>query len=159
MAEDPINPNYYQFPNGSEAIDITQYLSGCGAQAVQYIVRSTRLDKELKGSPLEDLKKAAWFIEKEVDRLTPPSIDGGKIASHPVDFGRIRPCESCNGSGSQPVADEMTSGGAYNVTIDSAKDIAAGGSDHEAVADSIARQFEDMRRIGRLSRGSSGSYL
>lgn len=69
MANDPINPNYYQFPSGAETIDITQFLTGNGAQATQYIVRSTRFDKELKGNPLEDLRKAIWFCEKEIERL------------------------------------------------------------------------------------------
>ena len=66
---DNLNPNYYKFPNGAETIDISQYLSGCGSQAVQYVVRSTRIDKELKGNPLEDLRKAIWFCEKEIERL------------------------------------------------------------------------------------------
>ena len=66
---DNLNPNYYKFPNGAETIDISQYLSGCGSQAVQYVVRSTRIDKELKGNPLEDLHKAIWFIEQEIARL------------------------------------------------------------------------------------------
>ena len=66
---DNLNPNYYKFPNGAETIDISQYLSGCGSQAVQYVVRSTRIDKELKGNPLEDLHKAIWFIEREIARL------------------------------------------------------------------------------------------
>lgn len=66
---DNLNPNYYKLPNGAETIDISQYLSGCGSQAVQYIVRSTRIDKDLKGNPIEDLRKAVWFIETEIDRL------------------------------------------------------------------------------------------
>ena len=66
---DNLNPNYYKFPNGAETIDISQYLSGCGSQAVQYVVRSTRIDKELKGNPLEDLRKAIWFCEQEIARL------------------------------------------------------------------------------------------
>ncbi|MBF6358152.1 DUF3310 domain-containing protein [Nocardia higoensis] len=66
---DPTNPDYYQFPNGAEAIDITQHLSGCGAQAVQYIVRATRTDGKIKGDPLEDLNKAIWFIRREIQRI------------------------------------------------------------------------------------------
>lgn len=66
---DNLNPNYYKFPNGAETIDISQYLSGCGSQAVQYVVRSTRIDKDLKGNPTEDLRKAIWFIEQELSRI------------------------------------------------------------------------------------------
>ncbi|NKY60776.1 ParB N-terminal domain-containing protein [Nocardia flavorosea] len=66
---DPINPNYYCFPNGAEAIDITQWLSACGSQAAQYVIRATRIDGKVKGDPIEDLTKAIWFLEREVSRL------------------------------------------------------------------------------------------
>lgn len=70
---DPTNPDYYKFPNGAETIDITEWLSGCGAQAVQYIVRATRTDGKVKGDPIEDLTKALWFVRREIDRLTAQS--------------------------------------------------------------------------------------
>lgn len=66
---DPTNPDYYKFPNGAETIDITEWLSGCGAQAVQYIVRATRTDGKVKGDPIEDLTKTLWFVRREIDRL------------------------------------------------------------------------------------------
>lgn len=70
---DPTNPDYYKFPNGAETIDITEWLSGCGAQAVQYIVRATRTDGKVKGDPVEDLTKTLWFVRREIDRLTAQS--------------------------------------------------------------------------------------
>lgn len=70
---DPANPDYYKFPNGAETIDITEWLSGCGAQAVQYIVRATRTDGKVKGDPIEDLTKTLWFVRREIDRLTAQS--------------------------------------------------------------------------------------
>lgn len=70
LQADPTNPDYYKFPNGAETIDITEWLSGCGAQAVQYIVRATRTDGKVKGDPIEDLTKTLWFIEREIARLT-----------------------------------------------------------------------------------------
>jgi len=67
------DPKYYQFPHGVQLIDITENLSGNGAQAVQYVVRATRTDGVTKGKTteeiLEDLHKAAWFIDREIDRL------------------------------------------------------------------------------------------
>jgi hypothetical protein len=68
---DAINPKYYQFSNGVQLIDITENLNGNGAQAVQYVTRSTRLDGNNKGDVLEDLNKAKWFIDREIQRITP----------------------------------------------------------------------------------------
>lgn len=66
---DAINPDVYQgFSNGAQMIDITENLNGNGAQAVQYIGRSTRLDGVVKGDPIEDLTKAKWFVERELAR-------------------------------------------------------------------------------------------
>ncbi|AEV52183.1 hypothetical protein RoPhRER2_gp37 [Rhodococcus phage RER2] len=66
---DAINPDVYQgFSNGAQMIDITENLNGNGAQAVQYIGRSTRLDGVVKGDPIEDLTKAKWFVERELQR-------------------------------------------------------------------------------------------
>lgn len=68
---DPINPQHYQgFSNGAEVIDITENLTGNGAQAVGYIARSTRIDGNNKGAEVEDLEKAIWFIKREIERIT-----------------------------------------------------------------------------------------
>ena len=63
------NPPHYKFSNGAEVIDITENLTSNGGQAVQYIARSTRLDGNNKGGVLEDLRKARWFIDREIDRV------------------------------------------------------------------------------------------
>lgn len=69
MVVDPINPNYYQMPDGTQLISITKWLTGCGAQAVQYVARATRIDQQNKGEVIQDLTKAIWFIQQEIDRL------------------------------------------------------------------------------------------
>lgn len=66
---DALNPDYYKFSNGVELIDISENLTGNGAQIVQYVTRATRVDGIIKGDPLEDLAKAAWFLEREIARL------------------------------------------------------------------------------------------
>lgn len=63
------SPSYYVLPNGHEVIEFSQWLTGNGAQAVQYIARSTRLDGAVKGNQVEDLKKAILFLEAEIQRL------------------------------------------------------------------------------------------
>ncbi|AEV52119.1 hypothetical protein [Rhodococcus phage RGL3] len=66
---DATNPDVYQgFSNGAQVIDITENLNGNGAQIVQYVARSTRIDGVVKDDPIEDLKKAKWFVERELAR-------------------------------------------------------------------------------------------
>lgn len=66
---DAIDPNYYKFPGGVEVRQISAHLTGFGAQALQYIARSTRLDGNNKGDKIENLRKSIRFIEWEIERL------------------------------------------------------------------------------------------
>ncbi len=66
---DPVNPTHYVFPSGVETIQISEWLSANGAQAMQYVVRATRVDGKTKGNEVEDLRKALWFVQREIDRL------------------------------------------------------------------------------------------
>lgn len=69
--KDPINPPHYKgFANGAQVIDITEGLSFAGGNAVKYVARACRLDGAIKGNPVEDLKKARWYIDRELSRLT-----------------------------------------------------------------------------------------
>lgn len=65
----PVSPNHYRFPGGAEVIQISEHLTSNGGQAVQYVARATRLDGQIKGNAIEDLEKAAFFIQREIDRL------------------------------------------------------------------------------------------
>ena len=59
---DPINPAHYTtHPSGVQCIEISQHLSGCLAQAFQYVWRCGQKD-----DPVQELKKALWFIEQEL---------------------------------------------------------------------------------------------
>lgn len=66
---DAVNPSHYQFPSGVEVRQISGYLTGFGAQALQYVARATRMDESNKGDRIEDLRKAVKFIEWEIARL------------------------------------------------------------------------------------------
>ncbi len=63
---DPVNhPQHYNsHPSGVECIQITQHFNFCIGNAVKYLWRAG-----LKGEPVEDLKKAAWYIACEINRL------------------------------------------------------------------------------------------
>jgi hypothetical protein len=61
---DPVNPDHYRrHPSGIEAIDITEHMNFCLGNAMKYIWRA-----ELKTKPIEDLRKAVWYLEREIQR-------------------------------------------------------------------------------------------
>lgn len=58
----PINPSHYRsHPSGIECITITQHMGFNLGNAVKYIWRC-----DLKLDAIEDLKKAKWYIEREI---------------------------------------------------------------------------------------------
>lgn len=57
-------PHYNSHPSGIEVIRITEHMNFCLGNAVKYILRS-----EFKGNRIEDLEKARWYIERELERL------------------------------------------------------------------------------------------
>jgi hypothetical protein len=65
---DPINhPRHYtSHPSGIECIQVTEHMGFNLGNAVKYIWRA-----DLKGDLVEDLKKAIWYIEREIDRRSP----------------------------------------------------------------------------------------
>lgn len=70
IVNDPVSPAHYKFPNGAEVIHISQHLTSLGGQALQYIARATRLDGQNKGNAVEDLRKAVFFLNAEIERLS-----------------------------------------------------------------------------------------
>jgi hypothetical protein len=66
MSIDPINsPTHYTaFP--IEVIEITEHLNFCRGNAVKYLTRAGLKDPEKE---LEDLKKARWYIDREIQRM------------------------------------------------------------------------------------------
>lgn len=68
---DETNPEHYRnFSNNTEVIDIAENLSYNAGNAVKYLARATRTDGQTKHEkPLTDLRKAKWYVEREIDRL------------------------------------------------------------------------------------------
>jgi len=65
MDTDPVNhPGHYtSHPSGVECITVTEHMNfNCG-NAVKYIWRA-----DLKNGALEDLKKAEFYIKREIER-------------------------------------------------------------------------------------------
>ncbi|MFJ8384713.1 DUF3310 domain-containing protein [Streptomyces sp. NPDC094438] len=64
---DAVNsPSYYTqgYANGAEVIDIAEALPYNRGNAVKYLARARKKDNEI-----EDLRKALWYIKRELDRL------------------------------------------------------------------------------------------
>lgn len=69
MAEhDPVNhPKHYTgHPSGVECITIVEHMGFNLGNAIKYVWRAGVKSPD----PLEDLKKASWYIEREIERLT-----------------------------------------------------------------------------------------
>jgi hypothetical protein len=60
---DPTNPSHYK-SHPSECIQVTEHMNFCLGNAVKYIWRAG-----LKGDALEDLRKARWYLDREIQRL------------------------------------------------------------------------------------------
>lgn len=59
---DATNPAHYRsHPSGVECIQITEHMGFNLGNAIKYIWRA-----DLKGSAIEDLNKAQWYIEREI---------------------------------------------------------------------------------------------
>lgn len=57
-------PHYTGHPSGVECIQITEHMNFCRGNALKYLWRAGQ-----KGSELEDLRKARWYIDREIKRL------------------------------------------------------------------------------------------
>lgn len=66
---DAVNhPAHYAegWSNGAEVIDITEHLNFCRGNAVKYLARAGAKDPARE---LEDLRKAAWYVQREIARV------------------------------------------------------------------------------------------
>lgn len=67
MANDPVNhpAHYTSHPSGIEAIEITQHESFLIGNVLKYVLRAP-----YKGTELQDLQKAQWYLNKRIEQLT-----------------------------------------------------------------------------------------
>ena len=56
-------PHYTEHPSGIECIQVTEHMGFNLGNAIKYIWRC-----DLKKDAIEDLKKAKWYIDREIDR-------------------------------------------------------------------------------------------
>lgn len=66
---DPVNsPSHYTAYKGLEIIDLTEQLNFNRGNAIKYIARAGLKNKTPEGD-IEDLKKAVWYINREIKRV------------------------------------------------------------------------------------------
>jgi len=58
-------PHYTSHPSGVECIQVAEHMNFCRGNAVKYIWRAGE-----KGDEIEDLKKARWYLDREIERLS-----------------------------------------------------------------------------------------
>ena len=65
-SDDTINHpvHYTAHPSGVECIEIAEHMNFCLGNALKYIWRAG-----LKGDAVENLKKARWYVDREIERL------------------------------------------------------------------------------------------
>lgn len=67
---DATNPAHYKgFSHGATPVDIAENLSFNAGNAVKYLARAGRIDGQVKGDVLGDLRKAQWYVLREINRL------------------------------------------------------------------------------------------
>lgn len=65
---DPVNsPSHYTAYKGLEVIDLTEQMNFNRGNAVKYIARAGI--KTQGPGEIEDLRKAAWYIQREIERV------------------------------------------------------------------------------------------
>lgn len=64
---DPVNQpaHYRRHASGIECIQVTEHMNFCMGNAMKYLWRCGE-----KGDPIEDLKKARWYLDREIARRT-----------------------------------------------------------------------------------------
>lgn len=62
------HPKHYNaHPSGIECIDVVEHMGFNLGNAIKYIWRADE-----KGTALEDLRKAAWYVQREIERRERP---------------------------------------------------------------------------------------
>ena len=81
MNRNKINPNHYTTSSGAEIIDITESLNFNRGNVVKYVARAG----SKPGEPaIDDLKKARWYLDREISRISQdsPECRSDTVAPH-----------------------------------------------------------------------------
>lgn len=87
---DPVNhPGHYtSHPSGVECIDVTEHMNFCLGNALKYIWRA---DLKNDDGGIQDLEKARWYIDREIERRKKAAIAAGADAVVKTMLGVVQP--------------------------------------------------------------------
>lgn len=73
---DPVNhpAHYTSDPSGVECIEITEHRNFCVGNAIKYLWRAGLKEPENPSKEIEDLEKAVWYIEREINRIKSQTV-------------------------------------------------------------------------------------
>lgn len=63
-------PHYTSHPSGIECIQVVEHMGFNLGNAIKYLWRADE-----KGNALEDLRKAAWYVQREIQRREDSQVD------------------------------------------------------------------------------------
>lgn len=77
MKHDAVNhpAHYTSHPSGVEAIEITEHYNFCVGNAIKYLWRNG-LKSDEGSSSVKDLKKAVWYINREISNIEKGTYNG-----------------------------------------------------------------------------------
>ncbi len=71
-------PHYNEHPSGVECIKVTEHMNFCLGNAVKYIWRAGLKSPD----PIQDLRKAEWYVRREIERLETERLVSQKDATY-----------------------------------------------------------------------------
>lgn len=76
MSDAVNHPDHYNHhPSGVECIEIVEAFNFNVGNAIKYLWRAG-----LKGDEIEDLKKAAWYVSREIERRNKEAKSDGQLS-------------------------------------------------------------------------------
>jgi len=69
--------HYKEHPAGIEVIEITEHMNFCLGNALKYILRA-----EHKEATIQDLEKAQWYLNREIERRKKELQKGGEFTAN-----------------------------------------------------------------------------
>jgi hypothetical protein len=78
LRSDPVDPYHYRsHPSGIECIQVTEHFGYSIGNAIKYLWRAG-----LKDDALQDLRKAQWYINREIERIQTQPGTGDRVQTH-----------------------------------------------------------------------------
>jgi hypothetical protein len=78
MSDSVNHPKHYTtHPSGVECIQVTEHMGFCLGNAIKYVWRA-----DSKGNAVEDLRKAAWYLRREIAKREQVGSDRDKLIAY-----------------------------------------------------------------------------